>query len=52
MTPIGKYLPSLPQLAAETVAVLAATLIAAYLISRFPSVQRFVSDNSVTVRTP
>lgn len=47
-----KYLPTLPQLTAETLAVIGATLIAAYVFSRFPAVQKFINDNSVTVRTP
>lgn len=45
------FLPNLPAISRETLAVLAATLIAAYIISRFPAVQRFVSANSVTVKT-
>jgi hypothetical protein len=48
---MGGYLPSLSQLSKETLAVLAATLIAAWVISRFPAVQAFVSNNSVTVKT-
>jgi hypothetical protein len=51
MIPGAAYLPSLPQISKETLAVLAATLIAAYLISRFPALSTFVSTNSVTVRT-
>ncbi len=51
MMRLGKYLPSMPQLTAETLAVLGATLIAAWLISRFPAVQRFVANNSVSVRS-
>jgi len=45
------WLPSLPAISRETLAVLAATLIAAYIISRFPQVQRFINENSVTVKT-
>lgn len=41
------YLPSLPQISRETIAVLVATIAAAYIISRFPAVQRFVRDNSL-----
>jgi uncharacterized protein (UPF0333 family) len=48
---LKNYLPSLPQLSKETLAVLGATLLAAWVISRFPAVSKFVSDNSVTVRT-
>ena len=45
------YLPSLPALSRETLSVLGATLIAAFIISRFPAVQRFVNSNRVTVNT-
>lgn len=44
------YLPDLPQISRETLAVLAASLLAAFIISRFPQVQKFINDNSVTVR--
>jgi hypothetical protein len=45
------WLPTLPQISSETLAVLAASLLAAYIISRFPQVQKFINDNSVTVKT-
>lgn len=48
---LAPYLPSLSQLSKETIAVLFGTLAVAWLISRFPEVQKFVSNNSVTVRT-
>lgn len=48
---LGAFLPSPTQLSKETLAVVGATLISAWIISRFPAVQRFVSDNSVTVRS-
>lgn len=44
------YLPSLPQVSRETLAVLAATIAAAWIVSRFPKLQKFVTDNSFTVR--
>jgi hypothetical protein len=46
------YLPSLPMISRETLSVLAATLIAAYIISRFPAVQRFINANRVTGPLP
>jgi len=46
---MSAWLPSLPQITKETIVVLVATLIAAYVISRFPPVQKFVRDNSVTL---
>ena len=49
---IDDYLPTLPQLSKETIAVLVATLAAAWIISRFPAVQQFIQDNSVRVRQP
>lgn len=44
-----KYLPTFPQITKETIAVLCATIVAAYIISRFPPVQKFVKDNSITL---
>lgn len=42
------YLPSLRQVSQEAIAVLAAALIAALVISRFPAVKQFVRENSVS----
>ena len=47
----GRYLPTLPQLTSETLSILAATLIAAWIISQFPAARRFVNDNSVTLKS-
>ena len=44
------WLPTLPQVSRETLAVLAATVLAAYIISRFPAVQKFINSNSLTVK--
>ena len=49
MIPGASYLPSPSQLSKETIAVLFASLAAAYIISQFPAVQRFINANSVTV---
>lgn len=46
-----KGFPTLPQVSTETLAIIAGTLLAAWVISRFPSLQTFVTQNSVTVRT-
>lgn len=47
---IGPYLPSLPQTVRETLAILVATIGAAYIISRFPAVREFVNANAVVIR--
>jgi hypothetical protein len=44
-----KFLPSLPQISRETIAVLAATVVAAWIISKFPPVQKLVRENSITL---
>ncbi len=44
---IKPYLPSIQQISQETLAVLAASLLAAFIISRFPAVKAFVNQNSV-----
>jgi hypothetical protein len=43
----SSYLPSLPKVSQETIAVLAATVIAAWLISRSPRLQQLVRGNSI-----
>lgn len=48
---IASLIPTGPQVAREALIVLGGVLIAAFVISRFPSLQKFVSDNSVTVKT-
>lgn len=42
-----EYLPSLPQVTREVIAVLIAALAAAWIISRFPTVRQFVRENSI-----
>lgn len=44
---LGAYLPSGPQLSREVLAVLFATVAAAWIISQFPAVQKLVRDNSL-----
>lgn len=43
-------LPTGPQVAREAIVVLAGVLIAAFILSRFPALQKFVTDNSLTVK--
>jgi hypothetical protein len=44
------YLPTMPQLSRETIAIMIGTIGAAWLISRFPSVREFVNQHSVVIR--
>lgn len=47
---VKAYLPTLPGVTAELLAVLAGTIGAAYIVSKFPKLQQFVMQNSVTIR--
>lgn len=51
MNSIKNFVPTIPAISRETLAVLAASVLAAYVISRFPAVQKFIKDNSVSVKT-
>lgn len=44
---LKRYLPSLPQVTRETFAVLAATVVAAWVISKVPALQRLVRAGSI-----
>ena len=46
---IAAIIPTGPQVAREAVIVLAGVLIAAFIISRFPALKKFVGDASITV---
>jgi len=46
---LKKYIPSLPAVTSEAIAVLIGTVVAAYIISQFPKLKRFVVDNSVSL---
>jgi hypothetical protein len=46
---IKEIIPSGPQILREGLIVLGGVLIAAWVISRFPKVKKFVSDASITV---
>ena len=43
-------IPTGPSVAREALTVLAGVLIAAFILSRFPALQKFVTDNSLTVK--
>ena len=45
---IKKFLPTLPQISRELVAVLVATLGAAWIISKVPAWSRLVRENQLT----
>lgn len=47
---VKQVIPSPFAVAREGLIVLGGVLIAAYVISRFPAVQKFVSDSSITVK--
>lgn len=42
-------IPTGPEVAREAIIVLGGVLIAAFVISRFPTLKKFVTDNSLTV---
>ncbi len=47
---LKKIIPSAPEIGREALIVLGGVLIAAWILSKFPALQKFVSDNSVTVK--
>lgn len=47
---LSKIIPTGPEVAREALIVLAGVLIAALILSRFPALQKFVSQNSLTVK--
>lgn len=49
--PIKEIIPPPVAVLREGLIVLGGVLLAAYVISRFPAVQKFVMANSVTVKT-
>ena len=46
---VAKIVPAPTEILREAVIVLAGVLIAAYVISRFPALKKFVGDASITV---
>jgi hypothetical protein len=47
---LKNIIPTGPSVARETLTVLAGVLLAAFILSRFPALQKFVTDNSLTVK--
>jgi len=47
---LKNIIPTGPQVAREALIVLGGVLIAAFILSRFPALQKFVSQNSLTVK--
>jgi hypothetical protein len=45
-----KIIPTMPELAKSTLITLGGVLLAAFIISRFPTVRAFVAGNSVSVK--
>lgn len=52
MMNLQKIIPTAPEVAREALIVLGGVLIAALILSRFPSLQKFVTSNSLTVKAP
>lgn len=50
MMNLKTIIPTGPQVAREALIVLGGVLIAAFILSRFPKLQAFVSQNSLTVK--
>jgi hypothetical protein len=50
MVNLSKIIPSAPEMGREIIIVLVGVLGAAYILSRFPALQAFVTANSVTVK--
>lgn len=44
---LNKYIPSLEKVSQEAIAVLVATVLAAWLISKSPALQKLVRGNSI-----
>lgn len=47
---LKKIIPSAPEVGREALIVLGGVLLAAWILSRFPKLQKFVSDSSITVK--
>jgi hypothetical protein len=45
-----KYIPTGPDVVRETIVALVAVVAAAWILSRFPVVKKFVQENSLTVQ--
>jgi len=42
---MNKWIPTLPEISRETMTVLAAMLISAWILSQFPAVKEFIDKN-------
>lgn len=49
MPSLKEIIPTGPQVAREALIVLGGVLIAAWILSRFPALKKFVTDASITV---
>ncbi len=47
---LKKIIPTAPEIGREALIVLGGVLMAAWILSRFPKLQKFVSDSSITVK--
>ncbi len=47
---LKSIIPTGPQVAREALIVLGGMLLAAFILSRFPKLQKFVTDNSLAVK--
>jgi hypothetical protein len=47
---IKKIIPTGPEVAREALIVLGGILIAAWVLSKFPTLRKFVTDQSITVK--
>jgi hypothetical protein len=48
MLPEGRYLPTLPEISRETLAVVAGAILAAVIFSQLPALRRWVADRLPT----
>jgi hypothetical protein len=47
---LKSIIPTGPQVAREALIVLGGLLVAAFILSRFPKLQKFVAQNSLTIK--
>lgn len=47
---LKSIIPTGPQVAREALIVLGGLLVAAFILSRFPKLQKFVTQNSLTIK--
>ncbi|MES2367193.1 MAG: hypothetical protein V4563_15050 [Pseudomonadota bacterium] len=44
---LQNYIPTLPQIAKQTIVAIVSLVIASWIIAQFPQVKKFVNDNSL-----